>query len=192
MFDDLRIASPCNASWDDMVGDDRVRHCKGCDKDVYNLSGMTRVDAEALLVARGVDVCIRFYQRADGTLMLRDCEIKRGRTSRIAAAVGIAALALGATACMGKRAMPKPRIVAVGDRVDHGDGTLRVTLHDSRAATLYVDGYEVPLGATLDVVPGYHDVSVVSDGVESHKSVQLDRDGWLELDLDLDHESRIK
>ena len=175
-----------------MVGDDRVRHCKGCDKDVYNLSGMTRADAEALLVERGVDVCIRFYQRADGTLMLRDCEIKRGRASRAAAALGIAALALGATACMGKRATPRPRIMAVGDRADHGDGTLRVSLHDSRAATLYVDGYEVPLGATLELVPGYHDVSVISNGVESHKSVQLERDGWLELDFDLDHESNTR
>ena len=82
--------------------------------------------------------------------------------------------------------------MAVGDRVDHGDGTLRVSVHDSRAATLYVDGYEVPLGATLELVPGYHDVSVISNGVESHKSIQLERDGWLELDFDLDHESNTR
>ena len=33
---DIRIASPCPADWDKMVGDERVRHCSECNFNVYN------------------------------------------------------------------------------------------------------------------------------------------------------------
>jgi hypothetical protein len=184
-LDEVRVASPCDASWDAMNGDDRVRHCAGCDKDVYNISGMSRDDAEALLVAKGVDVCIRLYRRADGTLITRDCGSRGRPWSRAAAALGLAALTLGATACMGKRAAPKPRIVSVSD---DDDATLRVTLRESRAATLYVDGYEMPFGATLEVVPGRHDVTVIADGREVRQSIQVKRRDYLNVAVDLDRE----
>jgi hypothetical protein len=138
-LDEVRVASSCDASWDNMIGDDRVRHCASCDEEVYNLSGMSRDDAEALLVAKGVDVCVRLYRRTGGTLITRDCGTRGRPWSRAAAALGLGALTLGASACVGKRAAPKPRIVAV---FDDGDATLR----ESRAATLYVDGYEIPFG----------------------------------------------
>jgi len=182
-LDEVRVASPCDASWDDMVGDDRVRHCAGCDKDVYNLSGMTRDDAEALLVAKGVDVCIRLYRRADGTLITRDCGVRSRPWSRAAAALGLAALTLGATACMGKRSASKPRIVEVRD---DGDATLRVTLGASRLATLYVDGYQMPFGAILEVDPGQHDVTVMIDGREVHHWIEVSPHDGVELAVDSD------
>ncbi|HEX4493784.1 MAG TPA: hypothetical protein VH914_21465 [Acidimicrobiia bacterium] len=179
------MASRCDASWDDMDGDDRVRHCAGCDKDVYNLSGMSRDDAEALLAATGVDVCIRLYRRADGTVITRDCGTRARPWSRAAAAVGLAALTLGATACMGKRATPRPRIVTISD---DGDATLRVTLRATHAATLYVDGYELPLGATLEVEPGQHEVTVMSDGREIRQSVVATPGNYLNVVVDVDHD----
>ena len=33
----LKVAKPCPAKWDDMVGDDKSRHCDRCQKNVYNL-----------------------------------------------------------------------------------------------------------------------------------------------------------
>src|SRR4051794_34167957 len=48
ILDSVRIASPCTASWDAMTGDDQVRFCGQCEKNVYNLSGMAREDAERL------------------------------------------------------------------------------------------------------------------------------------------------
>ena len=35
-----------------MVGDERVRACGSCDKHVYNLSAMTRDEAQALIIER--------------------------------------------------------------------------------------------------------------------------------------------
>ncbi len=46
VLEDVRIASPCSASWEDMTGDARVRFCGKCAKNVYNLSEMTRDEAE--------------------------------------------------------------------------------------------------------------------------------------------------
>jgi hypothetical protein len=69
----LRIGFACKQRWDDMVGDDRVRACGGCDRPVFNLSAMTRDDAERLLATRGLTPCVRFYRRPDGTVMTTDC-----------------------------------------------------------------------------------------------------------------------
>src|SRR5437867_538664 len=48
VLDQIRIASPCSASWDAMEGGDRVRFCAHCQKNVYNLSDMSRREAEKL------------------------------------------------------------------------------------------------------------------------------------------------
>jgi hypothetical protein len=43
LLDRIRIASPCKVSWDEMAGDDRVRFCGHCAKDVYDLSALGRI-----------------------------------------------------------------------------------------------------------------------------------------------------
>ena len=48
-LDDIRIASPCRASWDEMRGDDRVRFCSLCKLNVYDLSNLAERDALALI-----------------------------------------------------------------------------------------------------------------------------------------------
>jgi hypothetical protein len=133
-------------------------------------------------------MCIRFYRRADGTLLLGDCAVGRGRTwrHRATVAAGLAALTLGATACMGMRRRPTPRVVTSEAAVRDGDATLRVTLRDRPAATLYVDGFEVPLGALVELEPGSHGVTIMANGAEWTREVRLDQRGVLELDVDLD------
>jgi hypothetical protein len=71
----IRIASPCTASWDDMRGDDRVRFCQHCRLNVYNLSAMTRQEAEALIREKEGRLCIRFYARRDGTVLTDNCPV---------------------------------------------------------------------------------------------------------------------
>jgi hypothetical protein len=75
ILDHVRTAKPCAASWDDMEGDDQVRHCSGCDKDVFHLSHMTREDAERLVAATNGKLCARYYRRADGTILTADCPV---------------------------------------------------------------------------------------------------------------------
>lgn len=71
----VRVASPCKASWERMEGDERVRHCELCRKNVYNLSGMTRQEAESLVAGAEGKVCVRFYRRSDGTMLTQDCPV---------------------------------------------------------------------------------------------------------------------
>lgn len=96
----IRVATPCRADWNEMVGDERVRHCAHCDKDVFNLSAMTREQAEALVIERAGDLCARYYQRHDGTILLKDCAVgvaqKKKRRMIAAGAAGL--LAMGGAA----------------------------------------------------------------------------------------------
>jgi hypothetical protein len=103
----VKVASPCRESWQGMTGDDQVRHCQRCDKFVYNLSAMTTDEAEALLASRGESMCVRLYQRADGTVKTADCP---SPLRWPVAAVGAAALAVGAVAVAGR---PEPRRLPV-------------------------------------------------------------------------------
>ncbi len=104
LLDQVRVASPCDRDWNEMLGDDRVRYCLGCEKNVFNLSAMSREDAEQLLQERvGKDLCVRFYQRADGTILTEDCPVgvKRKRRKKLALAFAAAgATAMAATTLM--------------------------------------------------------------------------------------------
>lgn len=74
-LENLHIASPCHASWDAMTGDDQTRFCKSCSKNVFNLSMMTRAQAENLIREKEGKLCVRYAQRADGTVITTDCPV---------------------------------------------------------------------------------------------------------------------
>ena len=74
-LDQIQIASPCTADWDQMSGDERVRHCGQCDLNVYNLSDMANADAEALIRTHEGRLCVRLYRREDGTVITADCPV---------------------------------------------------------------------------------------------------------------------
>ncbi len=103
---EVGVASPCSARWADMAGDDRVRFCDHCGKNVFDLSAMTEDEAKALLAANGERPCVRFHRRADGTILTADCPVGRQMKGvrRVAAGVlaaGAAAMAAAASASPG-------------------------------------------------------------------------------------------
>ena len=97
ILDNIRTASPCRADWNAMTGDERARHCNQCDKQVFNLSEMTRSEAEALIVEKDGQLCARYYRRHDGTIITTDCRvgIVAGRKRKIIAAASLALLGTG-------------------------------------------------------------------------------------------------
>lgn len=116
LLDRVRVASPCSAKWDDMVGDERERFCLSCDKQVFNISAMGRAEAEAFLAARvGNKTCIRFFRRADGTILTDDCPtgVRRRRLRVIGAvALGGGAMLAGAAALFGAHPSSKVGVAA--------------------------------------------------------------------------------
>ena len=105
MLDRVNVAAPCHVSWDSMKGDERVRFCGDCSQNVFNLSSMSRDEAtEFVKKAQGLGerVCVRFYRRADGTMLTSDCPVgvRRRRRRRIigGAVMALSALGLGTAA----------------------------------------------------------------------------------------------
>jgi hypothetical protein len=98
ILDDPQIAAPCPASWNAMRGDDRVRFCALCSKNVYNLSGLTTAEAATILAQNGGSACIRLYRRGDGTVLTADCPVglRRALRRRLRKLVAAGAMAAGA------------------------------------------------------------------------------------------------
>lgn len=91
LLDNIKIASPCPADWSKMYGDERKRFCSDCKLNVYNLSDMSKQEAENFLINSEGRVCIKFYKRKDGTVLTKDCPIGwqnlKKRVSHISTAI---------------------------------------------------------------------------------------------------------
>ncbi|HEX8149230.1 MAG TPA: hypothetical protein VF591_18760 [Pyrinomonadaceae bacterium] len=131
----VRVAAPCPADWGKMVGDERVRYCDRCSLHVYNLSGMTRREAEALVTNAEGRLCVRYYRRPDGTILTRNCPVglsalkrraARAATATMTAVLGFcAALGLNfgldralSPSIMEKSAVPAPPMPEVEDQAE--------------------------------------------------------------------------
>ena len=115
----VSVAAACPADWDNMIGGDRVRFCSQCQLNVYNLSAMSRFEAESLIVRTEGRLCVRFYRRRDGSILTDNCPVGlralRRRALRIKWAVASSVLgflagvgANGAVNRFGKYLLDRP------------------------------------------------------------------------------------
>lgn len=97
ILSNIEIAKPCRADWESMSGDERVRACQLCHLNVYNISSMTKVEAESFLRQELPDgkVCVRLFRRADGTIITDNCPrgLRAARDAMRKAANRVAAIA---------------------------------------------------------------------------------------------------
>jgi hypothetical protein len=139
----IRVASPCPADWNKMIGDERVRHCAECNLNVYNLSAMTEREVQKLIASSQGRLCARLYRRADGTIITQDCP--RGlravarRISRITAAL-LAAVMSVSFAAAGTKPRPSTQPAAPSQ---HNEPGVAVLVIDPQGAI--VSGAEVTL-----------------------------------------------
>lgn len=104
-------ASPCSSAWEDMCGDGRIRRCQSCQRDVFEVKGLSRDEAEALIADHTGATCARYFARADGRILLGDCGARlalRPSGWWLAAIGSAAAVALTLLAVQVAR-MPKDR-----------------------------------------------------------------------------------
>ncbi|MEM7473687.1 MAG: hypothetical protein AAF483_01715 [Planctomycetota bacterium] len=94
LLQNIGIASPCNADWEAMEGDDQKRFCQQCSLHVYNLSEMSALEAESFLqseLGEGKRVCTRLFRRKDGKILTKNCPVgiraMRARVFKAAAAM---------------------------------------------------------------------------------------------------------
>src|ERR1039457_6631964 len=81
--------------WSDIIRR-KMLDCQ-CNKNVYNLSAMTRRQAEALLRETEGRLCARLYRRADGTILTENCPAGLRAISRRISRVAGAAMSAVAT-----------------------------------------------------------------------------------------------
>lgn len=85
LINSVQIASPCPVSWSSMSGDDKVRFCGSCEKNVYDISALTADAAVELIRENKGDICVQLFRRKDGTVLTEDCPkgLKRLRQALI-------------------------------------------------------------------------------------------------------------
>jgi hypothetical protein len=185
--------------WDAMAGNQQVRHCGECRLNVYNLSAMTEIEIQRLLVMQPAEqrVCVRFYRRADGTMLTQDCPrgIKRlaKRVSKLGAAVFSALVSMNCamaktpavgTATAGSKAQPQAcqRVQAQEQSanilvvVADPDGAVvpgaRIALMDSAGKTRFkgkTDGAGTLIKS--DLPPGNYTLKVSVQGFKEYSDV---------------------
>lgn len=111
-IDNLRVATPCHMTWDDLSGDsDTQRYCGECRLNVFNFTGMSRDDIAEVLTATEGRVCAQLYQRPDGTVITQDCPVGlaavraaiRRRVARMTVACGLIIAGISGLAFGGAR-----------------------------------------------------------------------------------------
>jgi hypothetical protein len=130
----IRVKSPCTVAWDTMAGDETVRFCKECNKNVCNISTLTRDDAEKLINENEGRLCVRYYLRKDGTIVTRDC---MPIVTRLARFLPLAPAVLAALCFMTFAATPAehPCLMGVPFPVEVPPTTLPTTVPKTATAT---------------------------------------------------------
>jgi hypothetical protein len=57
----IDVTSPCNEHWNEMIGNEQIRFCSHCAKNVNNISEMTRKQAMRLVRRNNGQLCVRYY-----------------------------------------------------------------------------------------------------------------------------------
>ena len=77
----MKITEPCDRSWDELedratTGETGARYCGSCDRNIRNVSTMTRAEADAMVASErsgnSERICVFGMARPDGTLMTAD------------------------------------------------------------------------------------------------------------------------
>ncbi len=97
-LDSIRSPLPCAKDWNEMIGDERVRFCGACAKNVYNLSAMPRREARKFVALNSGKVCVRYIRLPGGKVQTADTKLYKitRRASAFAAGVFGATLTLSA------------------------------------------------------------------------------------------------
>ena len=64
------IQEPCHEDWRQMCGDEKKRFCEACQKNVHNLSEMTKAEANTLLKEES-SLCICYQSNKSGHIRFR-------------------------------------------------------------------------------------------------------------------------
>lgn len=144
-LDNVKVAAPCPADWNRMSGDERTRFCAECQLNVYNLSAMTKPEAEKLLREREGRLCVRFYRRADGAILTANCPRGLARIKQRARRIATAAFSAVAAFVSGLGLQSAANAISA-ERVYQTQGAIAVLPVESLQSQEILSEEEAPLG----------------------------------------------
>ncbi|MGH9944210.1 MAG: carboxypeptidase-like regulatory domain-containing protein [Pyrinomonadaceae bacterium] len=141
-----------------MDGDERVRFCGQCDKHVYDISKLTRRQAEDLVANTQRRLCARIIRRPDGSILTADEPLRLSsfklRAPKIVGAAFSALLSLSATPLTQSQERPPEKAAAQAPRAtEQGELVRRVpTKTATLRGTVYDINKAVIVGATVTLL----------------------------------------
>lgn len=162
----IEVKSPCSESWDEMTGNDQVRFCSHCAKDVHNVSKATRREAIRLVRRSNGRVCVRYEVHP-----IKRTPIFAPRAARLIRQTGIAAGLITASLALAEAAY------AQGGAL--GLETVRVEQTDKTGSTgSVISGYVTdPAGAAIPFAV----VSISNIGTYEYRAVNANGEGFYEF-----------
>jgi hypothetical protein len=121
-IDSVRVKEPCSEEWNEMTGNDKVRFCSHCSKNVNNISEMTPRKAAKLAMRSNGNLCIHYMvdPKTGGPIFAP-------QLVKIARQTGIAAGFLGATLAVAQPAFAQGSPIPVEnirlESVPNSDGS---------------------------------------------------------------------
>src|SRR5689334_10200207 len=91
-LDSLKVADPCTENWQEMTGNEQVRFCSHCSKNVNNISTMTLAEARRLVRRYEGRLCVRYH--TDPRTRLPILSTRAAKFARSGAAAGVLGLSL--------------------------------------------------------------------------------------------------
>jgi len=165
-FRQIEIKNPCSQDWETMHGNDIVRFCDHCTKDVTDISTFSLKEAVRLVRRSNGSICLRY--RVDPK---RRTPVLAGTLYQITSRAGIAAGALTAsiafsTAAYSQSETPQPQQVEIAAQLN------------SNEKTNGISGYVTdPNGA---VIP-YALVSLINEQTGEYRTANSSAEGFYEF-----------
>lgn len=79
VLDQITVLDPCPMSWDKMVGDDKVRFCSECQRNVWNFFEMTDSEVVEVLRTNPGRLCAQIVKTRGGGLVTRSHRVRHER-----------------------------------------------------------------------------------------------------------------
>lgn len=171
LLDSIQVETPCEQDWKTMRGNDAVRFCDHCAKDIHNLSKMTRKQARKLVAQSNGNLCIRYTRRPDGKI-----QTIKNTLHQITRQTGLAAGVLGTSLTVSTLSYaqetpvnPNPNetvqiVETIEEKSDNPNGTISGTISD-------------PNGA---VVP-FAFVTIANEQLNFYQSINANHEGFYEF-----------
>jgi ankyrin repeat protein len=160
----LRVDKPCNQAWEEMTGNDTVRFCSHCAKNVNFISGMTRREARRVVKRSSGRLCIRYEKDStSGQPLFADSLIQiTRRAPRLAAGVLGATFGLASLSYGQEPAQEIPEVVRTQDPVNDG-------INDANKGSAKLSGMVV--GPDGNVIAG---ARVIATSLPGNKEFSVD------------------